>query len=260
MLGGNTMSGHSHVDAKLSSEMMDYFDAAHVKKLLRECEASGINTWQSRADKHIIRLLREYRNDGGKIQWVAQTASEVPDVRRNIMDIKSAGAIGAYHHGNRTDDLWKNGRMAELEGHIKAMQDAGLRAGIGTHIPEVIDFLESKNWGVDFYMTCLYYLTRPKSECEKLNGGPVQGEFFYDPDRENMLSRVRRTSKQCLVFKIYGATRKCASEEQMKGALQQTFRFAKPSDCIVIGMYPKHSDQVTQNCRMLNEVLSSKRT
>jgi hypothetical protein len=258
IVGGNPVSGNSHVDARLSSEMADYFTAANVKKMLRECEAAGINTWQSRADRHILRLLREYRNEGGKIQWLAQTASEIVDVRRNIAEIAAAGAIGAYHHGNRTDALYMTGKLKELQDYMKAMHDAGLRAGVGTHIPECHDLLESKDWGIDFYMTCLYNLSRIKEECENLNGGPLKGEFFYDPDRERMLNRARLSTKQCLIFKVYGATRKCGSEVQMKEVMRQVFSSAKPSDCVVIGMFPKASDQVSQNARLLRETLGGR--
>lgn len=255
IVGGNPVSGNSHWSPALDREMMDYFSAANVKKLLRACEAAGINTWQSRADRHIMRLLREYRNEGGKIQWIAQTASELADVFRNIRDAAAGGAIGVYHHGNRTDALFRSGKLDELRDILKAMKDAGVRAGVGTHVPEVVDVIESKGWEVDFYMTCLYNLTRPKDEVARIAGREIQGEFFYDPDREKMLERVRRTQKPCLVFKVYGATRKCGSAAEMKNAMAQVLRYAKPSDALVIGMFPKYKDQVTENCRLFAEVL-----
>lgn len=74
---GNPVSGNSHVSGELSREMADYFTAANVKKLLRECEQAGINAWQSRGDRHIMRLLRECRNEGGQIQWIRQTGKQV---------------------------------------------------------------------------------------------------------------------------------------------------------------------------------------
>lgn len=255
IVGGNPVSGNSHWSAALDREMADYFSAANAKKLLLACEAVGINTWQSRADRHIMRLLREYRNEGGKIQWIAQTASEMADVFRNIREAAASGAIGIYHHGNRTDALFRSGKLDELRDIIKAMKDAGVRAGVGTHVPEVVDAIESRGWEVDFYMTCLYNLTRPKDEVARLAGREIQGEFFYDPDREKMLERVRRTKKQCLVFKVYGATRKCSSPAEMKGAIAQVLRYAKPSDALVIGMFPKYKDQVTENCRLFAEAL-----
>ncbi len=258
IVGGNPVSGNSHWSPEMDREMADYFSAANVKKLLAACEKAGINTWQSRADRHIMRLLREYRNEGGRIQWIAQTASELSDQFRNVRDAAASGAIGIYHHGSRTDALFRAGKLDDVKDMLKAMKDAGVRAGVGTHIPEVIDEIESRGWDVDFYMTCLYNLSRPKDEAAKLAGGGLKGEFFYDPDREKMLERVRRTPKQCLIFKVYGAGRKCGSYEQMKGALEQVFRYAKPTDAVVIGMFPKQKEQVLENCRLLHEVLRPK--
>jgi hypothetical protein len=256
MVGGNPVSGNSHISAAASREMADYFTAANTKEMLRRCESAGINVWQSRGDRHIIRLLREYRNDGGRIHWIAQTASEFADIPRNIREIAAAGAIGIYHHGSRTDAWWEAGKIEQARELLKAMRDTGVQVGLGTHIPEVIDYVESKNWDLDFYMTCLYNLSRPKEETARLAGGAADGELFWDPDREKMLERVRRTRKQCLIFKIYGAGRKCDSEEQMRAAMRLAFRHAKPSDCAIVGMFPKRSEQVEQNCRLLREALS----
>jgi hypothetical protein len=74
-----------------------------------------------------------------------------------------------------------------------------------------------------------------------------------------MLERVRRTSKPCLIFKVYGASRKCGSPEQMLEALRLVFRYAKPSDCVVIGMFPKYSEQVRENCRLVSQALAQSR-
>ncbi|MBI5085577.1 MAG: twin-arginine translocation signal domain-containing protein [Acidobacteria bacterium] len=251
IVGGNPVSGNSHVSAALDREMADYFTAENVKQLLRACEQAGINVWQSRADRFIIRMLREYRNEGGRIQWVAQTASEMADIRRNIREIAGAGAIGAYHHGTATDAMWRSGKIDEVLERVKVMRDLGLRAGVGTHIPEVIDYIEEKGWEVDFYMTCLYNLSRSREEASKLAGRVVEGEYFHEPDRAQMLERVKRTARQCFVFKVYGASRRCRDEEDRRAALRQVFASAKKSDCVVVGMYPKISEQVLENSRLV---------
>lgn len=253
IVGGNPVSGNSHWSAGMSREMADYFTAANVKRLLERCERAGVNTWQSRGDKHIQRLLHEYRLEGGKIQWIAQTASELADIPRHFRDLAAQKPIGIYHHGATTDKMFRAGRMRELREMLKTAKDTGVRIGLGTHMPEVIDQVESEGWDVDFYMTCLYNLSRTKEEIERTAGGPVAGEFFHPPDRERMLERVKRTSKQCLIFKVYGAGRSCGSRAEMLDALRLAARYAKPSDCVVIGMFPKHKEQVEENSRLVVE-------
>ena len=255
MVGGNPVSGNSHVSGQLSREMTDYFTAARVKQLLRDCEAAGINTWQSRGDRHIMRLLNEYRLDGGGIQWIAQTASEMADIPRNIDTIADMNPIGIYHHGSQTDKFWMSGRIEQAREMLRVIRQTGCLVGLGTHIPDVIDYVESKGWDVDFYMTCLFNLSRTPEEASKLAGSPVQGELFWDPDREKMLARVRQTAKPCLIFKVYAASRQCGSTEQMLAALRLAASYAKPTDCFVIGMFPKYKEQVRENCRLLTESL-----
>jgi hypothetical protein len=253
IVGGNPVSGNSHVSGKMSQEMMDYFTAANVRKLLRDSEKAGINTWQSRGDRHILRLLHEYRLEGGQIQWIGQTASELRDIPRNIQKMAAAGAIGVYHHGSQTDRFWAAGKIEQAREMLKVMRQAGVLVGLGTHIPEVIDYIESKDWDLDFYMTCLYNLSRSKKEKDRLVGGKAPRELFWDPDRAQMLNRVRQTSKPCLIFKVYGASRHCDSRDRMRKALQLAFDYAKPTDCVVIGMCPKHTEQVRENCELLLE-------
>ncbi|MDP2997459.1 MAG: hypothetical protein Q8N47_08225 [Bryobacterales bacterium] len=253
MVGGNPVSGNSHQPGTLDRQMRDYFSAEKVKQLLGACEQAGINTWQSRGDRHIMRLLNEYRLEGGKIQWVAQTASELGDIPRHIRECASMGAAGVYHHGTSTDKFWAERKMDEVRGRLKAIRDTGVLAGLGTHIPEVIDFAESNNWDVDFYMTSIYNLSRSREEASRLAGRQIDGEFFWEPDRAEMLKRVKQTRKPCLLFKVYGAGRRCGSASDMRAAMRQVFDYAKPSDCVVVGMFPKDKEQVRENCALLIE-------
>lgn len=256
IVGGNPISGFSHVSGALSREMTDYFTAANTKTLLKDCEAVGINTWQSRGDRHVMRLLNEYRLEGGKIQWIAQTASEMASVATNIDRIASCNPVGIYHHGTQTDRFWKSGRIHEAREMLKEIRQTGVQVGLGTHIPEVIDHVESEDWDLDFYMTCLYNLSRSTEEASRLAGQTVRGELFWDPDREQMLNRVRQTGKTCLIFKVYGASRHCGSAREMQAALDLVFRHAKPRDCVVIGMFPKQKEQVRENWRLVHTAVS----
>ena len=211
IVGGNPVSANSHVSNALSGEMRDYFTSANTKKLLAACERAGINTWQSRADRHIMRLLYEYRQEGGRIQWIAQTASEYGDLKRNLGEASALRPTGIYHHGSQTDKYWMSGRIDETREALKAIRQTGAQVGLGTHIPEVVDYAESKGWDFDFYMTCVYNLSRTPQEAAKVAGRPVKGEYFHDPDREMMLQRVSKTAKPCLIFKVYAATRHAAT-------------------------------------------------
>ena len=51
---------------------------------------------------------------------------------------------------------------------FKRVRDAGLMVGVSTHMPAVIDAVESKGWDVDFYAGCAYNLTRSDDEWRRV--------------------------------------------------------------------------------------------
>jgi len=52
---------------------------------------------------------------------------------------------------------------------------------------------------------------------------------------------------------VYAATRHAATPAARLDALKLAFRYAKPGDAVVIGMFPKYQEQVEENCRLVIE-------
>ncbi len=282
IIGGNPFSGNSHVNESLSEAMRDYFTTARIKETLFRCEEYGINTMQLRGDAHIMRMIREYRAEGGTMKWIGQTATEFFSFENNVRQMVKAGADAIYHHGSSTDKLFLAGDLATLRDHLKILRDTGLPVGLCTHIPEVIRYSEENGWDVDFYMGCVYNISRKEKGYDEfissLAGhsagalhdaagadsgihdvagpdGSLSGEPFYDSDIPIMYDRIRKTNKPCLAFKILGATRRCASQETVRAAFHEAFREIKPTDGVIVGMFPKDLDQVRLNTGYVREAL-----
>lgn len=248
IVGGNPFSGNSHYSPELSDEMAGYFTAGRIVRTLLRCQELGITTMQSRADRHILRVLREYRLQGGTMHWIAQTASELADLHANVRQIAAAGAVGAYHHGSRTDRLWSEGRIDEVLPLLQTMRDSGLQVGVGTHIPEVIDYVEERGWDVDFYMACLYNLNRRPRDGTIVGGTPHREEDrFIDEDRDTMARRILATRKTVLAFKVLAARRNARTPADTREAFRWAYAHIKPTDAIVVGMFPKYRDEVREN-------------
>jgi len=127
-------------------------------------------------------------------------------------------------------------------------------AGIATHIPAVIEYIETKNWPVDFYMACFYRVSRTPADFLNEIGVEPVGEAYLASDPGPMTKVILQTGRTCLGFKILAAGRKCQSAQEVRGAFQYAFKNIKPIDATIVGMIPKFSDQITENVRIVQEI------
>ena len=247
IIGGNPFVGNSHFSPEMSDDMRAWYTPERTAEVLHQAQAAGINTVQARGDYHrILHSIELFRRQGGEMHWIAQTASEMHDVFQNIRILAAAGTIGIYHHGTQTDRFWRAGEIDKVEDYLKCMRDQGVQVGLGTHMPEVIAYSEDKGWDVDYYMACFYNLSRVERQ-SMMVGGKFQEERYLDADRDAMTSVIRQTAKLCLGFKIMAANRNCATPQDVKAAFDYAYRNIKPTDALVVGMFPKYGDQITQN-------------
>lgn len=249
--GGNPLCGNSHRSGEMSEDMHGYFTTERVVQYLHDLERHGINALQARGDYHrILHWIELFRREGGKLHWIAQTASEMSDIFQNIRILAAAGAVGIYFHGTRTDNWWLEGRINKVEDYLKCMRDCGVQAGLGTHIPEVIDYAEDKGWDIDFYMACFYNLSCETRESALVSGVPIKGpedEPYLPEDPSRMCERIRGTDKMCLAFKVLGASRLCENQRTVREAFEFAFANIKPKDAVVVGMFPKYENQIALN-------------
>jgi hypothetical protein len=253
--GGNPLSGISHVSSEMDGDMLRYYTMPRLQELLAECWRQGINTFQSRGDRHQMRMYLEHRETGGQMQWIAQTASEFRDIHGNIAQIASFGPIAIYHHGTHTDNSWHEGRIDQVRDFLKAIHDHGLPAGIGTHIPEVVEYAEEKGWETDFYMCCFYNLARGYKSAPAVDRDAYAREQYQAGDPARMIATIRQTPKPCLGFKIMAATRNATSPEAVKRVFADAFASIKPTDAVVVGMFQEHRNQAAENAGYVREVL-----
>ena len=71
-----------------------------------------------------------------------------------------------------------------------------------------------------------------------------------------MTKVIRQVSKPCLAFKILAAGRNAETPDRLEEAFRYALTNIKPIDAIVVGMFPKHSDQVAQNTSLLTHLLN----
>lgn len=247
ILGGNPQSGFSHWNAERDLEMKRYFTTEHMKALYRQAESLGIATHVGRADHHIMRVLFEYWNEGGTIQWIAQTCPELGDAARGARNGIENGAKAVFVHGGQMDYFLHHNRLDEVKSVISMIHDAGLPAGVAGHKPEVFEWAE-EHLDCDFYM-CSYY--NPVLREKTPEHVTTDEEKFDDADRERMVATIAHLSKPALHYKVLASGRK-----DPKDAFAFVARHLRPGDAVVIGVFPKDApDMLAEDVRLFEEVV-----
>jgi hypothetical protein len=257
IIGGNPLSAISHFSAEMDRAMLEYYTMPNLQAALAACQAAGINTIQSRGDRHQMRMILEHRLGGGGMQWIAQTASEFADHAANIRQIAGFGPIAIYIHGTFVDNSWHEKRFDRVRDELKIIRDLGLPAGVGTHIPEVIEHCEAHGWETDFYMACMYNLARGYKSAPAVDRDAYAREKFQPEDPPRMCRTVAATAKCCLAFKIMAASRNCTTPAATRAAFEFAFARIKPTDAVVVGMFPKDRDQIAENAEIVRDILAA---
>jgi hypothetical protein len=64
-----------------------------------------------------------------------------------------------------------------------------------------------------------------------------------------MIRVVRQVKQPCLCFKILGGGRMCRNQETVREAFRLAFAGIKPSDAVIVGMYPRFFDEIGANAQ-----------
>jgi hypothetical protein len=248
--GGNPFHAGSHLSIFVDREMRAYYTDEQVLRTLKRCQQVGINCWQSSGTHY--QLYRRFVDEGGDLHYISLGDAR-PDRSPGIYELAKAGCIAVAHHGELTDRFFKSGQIEQVEDYLKRVHDAGLLAGVSTHMPVVVDAIESKGWEVDFYMTCLYERHRTAPELEKLLGqAPIPvGEVYLPGDPPRMWKVMQQADRPCLAFKMLAAGRLSERQEWVEQAFRQTFSAIKPEDGVIIGIYDRYSDQAGENADLV---------
>lgn len=254
IIGDNPFNGHSYVpEIYNGEEMMDYYTAENAVKAMLEAERNGITACMPLATDYMLRVIRDYRNQGGSMDIIFQPYPAI-DLAINIRMMMAMKPIAIYHQGTTTDNLTESGNFVTLKNNIKMLKDTGLPIGLGTHVPETVMLSEEQDWGVDFYSACLCNARRGD---EGRQSGFVTGETkkleFRIDDRFDMFEVVNKVQKPFILYKLFagGQIFYNKNEEQCRKAVYDAFyeadRKIKECDILCVGVYQKYKNQIKEN-------------
>jgi hypothetical protein len=258
MVGGNPFNGNSHYSTEVNEDMLNYFTMENIKRTLHRCEQLGMQSFVVRGDAQMFAMVREYRNEGGTMNWLAQHGPEFSSFEANVHKIKQNGAQLCYHQGTVTDALFKEGNTRQIRENLKIIRDAGFPAvGLATHMPQVVEAADAEGWDVDYYLVCVYNLSRIERVSSFASTRINVDEPFFEEDRALAFAAIQKTKKPCIAFKVLGAMRRCDTQAGVRAALEESYASIKPSDAVLVGMFPKYLDEPAVNVRMVEEILGT---
>jgi hypothetical protein len=287
VLGCNPIYGWSHFNKILSAHMAEWYTPDRVAAVLHQCNRYGINAYNTglvqpaglrpralngRQSPDWVPPVVSYRNrevldrleaDGGKMHLVLLVQEGLTlnrDVQPDLVAIaKTLRPLAMYYGGDTTDRAFQTGTMDEIREWTKKARDTGVKVGVCSHNPEVIEMVEEQGWDIDFYFACVYQRTRTPGEFRKMFNGelPVgEHDIYLAADPPRMYKVIRQTKKHCFAFKILAAGRISDDEAEVDRAFQQAFASIKPTDCVCVGMFPKLRDQVRENVERVARIVS----
>ena len=247
ILGSNPFSGFSHRGTQADWDMRHYFSATHIKQVFSEAEALGVNTLIARTDLHVMRTLLEYHDEGGQMQWFAQTCPEVGDHATCIQRAADYGALACHIHGGVMDHLYFHGNLDEIPPALDLIRQKGMLAGIAAHDPRVIEWAE-RHLDLD-YLLCCYYNPIPRDKSPEHISGTQ--EYYGDEDRQKMVNIIGSLSHPVIHYKILAAGR-----NDPAAAFAFAAAHMRPNDAVCVGVYPKdHPDMLRQDVQLLETSL-----
>jgi hypothetical protein len=246
-IGGNPFSGFSHQTDKRSRQMLNYYTDDRIKDTLCLCEASGINTFFGRTDDHIFRILREYWDEGGKIQWFAQVCTEGGDNdswKKWLTGAAELGATGAYLHGGVVDYSYANQEFDRLREFARRCRDLNVIAGFAGHKPQAHAWIRD-HVDTDFQMCSYYNPTDRSNRAEHM----ATGEKWEDEDRCAMLEVVATIPRPVVHYKVFAAGNK-----PILPAFQIMGQHMRENDVACVGLFlGDDEDMIVKDVALFDE-------
>jgi hypothetical protein len=253
VLGVNQMYGFAHFNKILGTVMAEWYTTEKVCEVMHRCNQFGINAFNYVHTERAPQDLARFTSEGGKMHLIIQVTAGVDET----LLVKTLKPLALQRQGEIVDKLYHNGEMNTVKEWCKKVRDLGTLVGVGTHIPEVIEFIEEKGWDVDFYSGCVYNRLRTPDEWRKVLNGELMempGDTYMQSDPPRMYKVIRQTKKPCFAFKILAAGR--INEKGIEQAFRTAFESIKPTDAIYVGMFPRVKDEVKENAGIVHRILS----
>ncbi|OGV67602.1 MAG: hypothetical protein A2283_07525 [Lentisphaerae bacterium RIFOXYA12_FULL_48_11] len=252
ILGGNLLTRyhHSRGQGYIGKLVKSYNSDAKVRETIELAEASGINTLSVNITPAVCKTLNDHRKNGGKIQWILYTTSNIENVAKYKEDIQKMaddGAEAIYIWGCHGDKYVASGQLDILGKMVEEIKMHNVPCGMGGHDLKVVQEIEKSKMPVDFYIKTFHhhnYSSAPKGDALKGITSEVPGHWCNNPDET--MAFMKTVKKPWIAFKIMAA-----------GAIPPkdafAYAFKNGADFALAGMF---DFDITEDCQITRDAVA----
>ncbi|MDR3108715.1 MAG: twin-arginine translocation signal domain-containing protein [Planctomycetaceae bacterium] len=242
LLGGNLLTHYTHSrDLRYVYNLAAHYNTPEkIFQTMRIAEAHGINAVVIHTAKGVVDGMKEYKKQGGKIQWIicptAPINEEMAEYTQSCQECIDAGVDALYLWGVQSDALINKPHL--IKKAVMTMKSFGVPVGVAAHKLEAIEVCEREKVKCDFYLKTFHHHNYPSA---KLNH---DSSWCDDPNK--VIEVMAKVEKPWIAYKIMAA-----GAIPPKNALE--YAFVNGADFAIFGMFDYEIDEDT---RLLNEVLA----
>ncbi len=263
IVGDNPQTGHSYIEDIIpGADMKAFYTPEKILETLFVIQDAGYNAILPLSTPGNLEILKKFRSQGGKLEIIFQPYTAIPlaEMLPQMMELEP---LGIYHQGTTTDFLMETDEMKTLRSNIELIRSYGVKVGLGTHVPDTVLLSEEEDWGIDFYMLCMYNARRNrKGEPSGFITGKTKAHLVFQPqDRFDAYKVIQKVQKPFIAYKIlaggqiyYGHT-KDEYPAITENIFRETYDNIKPGDITCVGVFQRDTDQARENAALVHKIL-----
>ena len=237
LLGGNLLTHFTHSrDLRYVYNLAAHYNTdAKILETLALAEQHGVNTLSIHNPPHAIGVLKQYRKQGGKIQWIvcptATVENDLAVYTAEVKELVDAGCEAIYLWGVSADALLSQHRVDLIGKAVEAAKNLGVPSGVGCHDLRVVEQCEQNKIPADFYIKTFHHHDYPSGpKPEQLKGPTAEVPAYWCKDPQGTIDLMKTVEKPWIAFKVMAA-----GAIPPRDAFQ--YAFDNGADHILVGMF-----------------------
>jgi len=250
LLGGNLLTHYTHSrDLRYVYRLTEKYNTDEkIMATLALAEQHGINTVSMHNPPRPISILKKYRRQGGRIQWIICPTAAVgtQDYVNQVRELVDAGCEAIYLWGVHADPLAAQGRIDLIVEAVECAKELGVPSGVGCHDLNVVIECEKNKVPCDFYIKTFHHHNYPSGpKPEQLKAAYDENPGYWCRDPQKTIEVMAGVEKPWLAFKIMAAGA-IPPEDALR------YAFKNGADHALVGMF---DFEIAEDVALLKSIL-----